>query len=345
MNKKVLIIDDDSITRENIADLLRFSNYDVVTAKNGIKGVQKAQEELPDVILCDILMPKLDGFAVFDRLSSDERTNKIPFIFVTSKTARTDWRKAMELGADDYITKPFTESELLNAIKCRINKSNNIGAGENEFGVSIANKGSLPFNEVVKELYKRKPQHYKKGDTLFCEGNNSTHVFLVKRGSVKGFKSTEDGKELIIGVYQKKMFVGLVSTLGNFTNTENAQVLEDSDIIKIEKKEVRAIIQNNPDFVFKLSELLAANIKASREKLLHVAYDTVRGRTAQSLLLLSITDPLSKITLSRTNLASIIGTAKETLIRTLKEFEKEGLINTGRDFVQVLNKEKLKHIH
>lgn len=345
MNKKVLIIDDDSMMRENLADLLRFSNYDVVTAKNGKKGILKVLEELPDVILCDILMPKLDGFAVFDRLSLDERTNKIPFIFITSKTARSDWRKAMELGADDFLTKPFTESELLNAIKCRIKKSKNTSAEENKFEEPIAKKGSLPFNEVVKELYKRKPQHYKKGDMLFCEGNSSTHVFLIKKGSVKGFKSTEEGKELIIGLYQDKMFVGLVSTLGNFANTENAQVLEDSDIIKIDKKEVRAIIQNNPDFVFKLSELLAENIKASRDKLLHVAYDTVRGRTAQTLLLLSINDPLSKITLSRANLASIIGIAKETLIRTLKEFEKEGFINSGRDFVQVLKKEKLQHIH
>jgi CheY-like chemotaxis protein/DNA-binding MarR family transcriptional regulator len=347
MNKKILIIEDDNIVRENTADLLRFSNYDVVTAKNGRTGVNKAQEELPDVILCDILMPKLDGYAVYDILSTDKRTSRIPFIFLTSKTARADFRKAMELGADDYITKPFNESELLNAVKCRINKLKkfNFNSTNEVNKKKVLIKDNLQFKDILERFLERETYHYKKGDMLFCEGNRNKHIFLIKKGYVKGFKLTEDGKELITGLYQDKMFIGHISVLGNFGNTENAQVIDDTLLVKIEKEEMKSIIKDNPEFVIKLTELLAENIKISRDKLLHVAYDTVRGRTAQSLLILSINEPLSIIKLSRANLASIIGIAKETLIRTLNEFKKEGLINTGRDFVQILSREKLQHTH
>ncbi len=345
MNKKVLIIEDDSIVRENTADLLRFSNYDVIKAKNGREGVQKAQKELPDVIICDILMPKLDGYAVYDMLSTDNRTSSIPFIFLTSKTARADYRKAMELGADDYIVKPFSESELLNAVKCRINKLKNYNFTKEVNENPKLKNNSLPFNDILENFLKRETHHYKKGDTLFCEGNRNQHVFLIKKGKVKGFKITEEGKELITSIYHDNMFIGYVSVLGNFGNTENAQVIEDSFLVKIKKEEMKSIIKDNPAFVIKLTELLAENIKISRDKLIYVAYDTVRGRTAQSLLVLSINEPLSKIKLSRANLASIIGIAKETLIRTLKEFKKEGLIKTGRDYVQILKREELQRVH
>jgi len=120
--KRILLIEDDTILRENTAELLELSNFKVRTASNGKLGVIAAKAYLPHVILCDIMMPELDGYGVLDVLSKDEKTNCIPFIFLSAKTEHEDIRKGMELGADDYLTKPFKESELIGAIKSRLAK-------------------------------------------------------------------------------------------------------------------------------------------------------------------------------------------------------------------------------
>lgn len=120
--KKVLIIEDNDDVRENTADILELANYAVNTAQNGKAGVEKAIELLPDVIICDIMMPELDGYEVLQELNKHSKTASIPFIFLTAKTDKSDVRKGMNLGADDYLTKPFTENELLDALNSRLKK-------------------------------------------------------------------------------------------------------------------------------------------------------------------------------------------------------------------------------
>ncbi len=122
MIKKILLIEDDTALRENTAELLELANYKVLTAPDGEKGVLVAKTSHPDVIICDIMMPKLDGYGVLNALSEDNRTKSIPFIFLSAKTERKDVRQGMEMGADDYLTKPFEESELIGAIESRIAK-------------------------------------------------------------------------------------------------------------------------------------------------------------------------------------------------------------------------------
>src|SRR6056297_2286819 len=118
--KSVLLIEDDSVLRENTAELLEFSGYAVKTASNGKKGVTAAIEFLPDVIICDIMMPELDGYGVLRAIMEEESTRNIPFIFLSAKTEYQDVRKGMQLGADDYLTKPFEENELIGAIESRM---------------------------------------------------------------------------------------------------------------------------------------------------------------------------------------------------------------------------------
>ena len=117
---KVLLIEDDSVLRENTAELLELSEYEVITASNGKKGVKAAKTHLPNVIVCDIMMPELDGYGVLEKLSKEESTMHIPFIFLSAKTEKEDIRKGMNLGADDYLTKPFEENDLINAIESRL---------------------------------------------------------------------------------------------------------------------------------------------------------------------------------------------------------------------------------
>jgi len=120
--QKILVIEDEEPVRDNILELLTAEGFKVVSAKNGSSGVKLAQQQQPDLILCDIMMPELDGYGVLDSLRQDPATATIPFIFLTAKTDKTDLRQGMELGADDYLTKPFTADELLNAIATRLEK-------------------------------------------------------------------------------------------------------------------------------------------------------------------------------------------------------------------------------
>src|SRR5680860_53043 len=114
--KKILLIEDNVDVRENTAEILELSNYEVVVAENGKVGVEKALSHLPDLIICDIMMPVLDGYGVLHALRKNETLQNTPFIFLTAKTERGDFRKGMEQGADDYLTKPFSGTELLNAV-------------------------------------------------------------------------------------------------------------------------------------------------------------------------------------------------------------------------------------
>src|SRR5450432_2718460 len=120
--KKILLIEDNDDIRENTAEILELSNYKVIVAENGKIGVEKAIEHTPDLIICDIMMPGLDGYGVLHAVHKNEAIKNTPFIFLTAKTERGDFRKGMELGADDYITKPFDGTELLNAVDSRLKK-------------------------------------------------------------------------------------------------------------------------------------------------------------------------------------------------------------------------------
>ena len=121
--KKILLIEDNLEVRENTEEILSLANYKVLTAPNGKLGVELAQHEKPDLIICDIMMPELDGYGVLHILSKKEETARIPFIFLTAKSEKSDVRKGMSLGADDYLTKPFDDTDLLNAIEVRLRKS------------------------------------------------------------------------------------------------------------------------------------------------------------------------------------------------------------------------------
>lgn len=119
---KILVIEDERAIRFNLIKLLSAEGFQAVSADNGNSGVDLARREKPDVIICDILMPNLDGYGVLKVLQQDPVTATIPFIFLTAKTDRADWRQAMTLGADDYLTKPFTRAELLEAITSRLQR-------------------------------------------------------------------------------------------------------------------------------------------------------------------------------------------------------------------------------
>ncbi|MDM9586089.1 MULTISPECIES: response regulator [unclassified Nostoc] len=125
-SKKILVIEDDSVTRNLYLKGLEAKGFDMIGAQNGRVGIQQAQKDVPDLVICDITMPDMDGYSVLNTLRQDPLTAIIPFIFLTGSNTKADVRKAMELGADDYLTKPSTLDELLRAIAIRLEKQANL---------------------------------------------------------------------------------------------------------------------------------------------------------------------------------------------------------------------------
>ena len=119
--KQILFIEDNYEIRENTTELLELAGYTVVTAVNGKEGVALAKEKTPDLILCDIMMPELNGYEVFEELKKDSSTSCIPFVFVTASAERSEMSKGLEMGADGYIRKPFDEKELVETIERCLN--------------------------------------------------------------------------------------------------------------------------------------------------------------------------------------------------------------------------------
>ena len=345
---KILLIEDNLEVRENTAEILELANYQVITAENGKIGVEKALQDVPDLIICDIMMPVLDGYGVLHLLNKNEQLRNIPFIFLTAKAERTDFRKGMEMGADDYITKPFTDIELLNSIDRRLKKSALL---KKEYGKGV--EGMQAFlkdvgrEDALKALSEdRNINHYKKKQLIYSEGNHPGRLYFVQKGKVKTFKSNEDGKELTIGLYKEGDFFGYVSLLENTVYKETAEAMEDSDIAIIPREDFESLINDNPEVARKFIRMLAHNVTEKEEQLLGLAYNSLRKRVADALITLErkYKKPGSEnfsIHISREDLANIAGTATESLIRTLSDFRGEKLIDIREGNIVILNEKKL----
>lgn len=342
MKKKILIIEDDKIVRENTAEILQLANYDVITAKDGKAGLEKTQFFKPDLIICDILMPELDGYGVLQIMMRNKSLQRIPVIFMSAKTKHEDIRRGMDLGASDYITKPFEESELLSAVASRLKRKEimeDIGKHETEANTKWR------IEEIEKAFRHNEAIEYKTGATIYCEGSISNHIFYIKRGEVKTFKINHDGKELITEIFLDKNFFGFTSFLGNKPYVENAEVIKNAEIIRIPKHEFLDLIKSNPQLGLNFIDLITNDLEFIKDHLMHLAYDSVRRKTADAILQLQEKRGNNKtIEISRSDLASYLGIAKETLTRTLTDFKEEQLIRTNKNEIHILKRERLQKI-
>ncbi len=349
--KSILIIEDNEDIRENVAEILMLSNYKVLMATNGKEGIEAAQKHIPDLIICDIMMPGVDGYGVLHILHNDVSTQNIPFIFLTSKSERSDFRSAMEMGADDYITKPFAGNELLNAIQSRFKKVDIMKkqltpdlAGFNELMSTVDNKKSLDDlkNESNSNTYKKKQVIYK-------EGSHPHYLYYIIKGKVKTFKTHEDGKDLVMDLYNDGDFFGYVALLEGTSYKENAESMEATELALIPRKDFETLINSNPATAQKFVSLLAKNLAEKEKQLLGVAYNTLRKKVAEALISLQKKYHINKkepylIDISRDDLATIAGTATESLIRTLSDFKSEKLIDIKSGKVVITDDKKLENL-
>lgn len=350
MAKTILVIDDNRDLRENTSEILELAGYKTLTAENGKIGVDLAVKEKPSLIVCDIMMPELDGYGVLHLLRKNADTQNIPFIFLTAKTERSDFRKGMEMGADDYVTKPFEDIELLNAIEVRLKKMEVL-----EHNYAATPQGLTQFVKDVKDsgLLKQLSDQYdvesfSKKQTLYQEGKRPRFLYFLVSGKVKSYKTHEDGKEYITDLFSAGDFIGYTALLEDKNYDDSATILEDAEIMQIPRDEFLQMVYSDINIAAKFIRIVTQNVKEKEERLLNLAYSSLRKRVAKALV--DIHEKFNKqgtttlIEFSREDIAQYVGTATESLIRTLSDFKSEKLIDIKSGKISIINLDKLKHL-
>ena len=344
--KTILLIEDNEVIRDNTAEILELADYVVHRAENGKIGVESALANKPDLVICDIMMPVLDGYGVLHIFNKNPHLSGIPFIFLSAKIERTDFRKGMELGADDYLTKPFDESELLSAIEGRLNRFNHLKAdydlqqadGLDQFLDDARQVGNLQSLSADRKTHAVRKKQY-----VYSEGDQPTRLYFIKSGSVKTVRANADGKELITGLYNPGDFFGYLALLDNTDYTDSAVTLGDAELVYIPEADFRQLLLANPVVSGQFIKLLAGRVGERETQLLGMAYNSLRRRVADTLLRLHEQQPDGVIQLLRDDLANLIGTATESLIRTLTEFKQDALIEmTASGGIRVMQPDKLR---
>lgn len=349
MSYNILLIEDNAVLAENISSILELARYDVTHALNGKVGVDLAQQNHPDLILCDIMMPELDGYGVVHILNSNPETANIPFIFLTAKADKSDFRTGMNLGADDYITKPFDGVDLLKVVEMRLKKSELLKSNfaNNPGDVSAFFSKAREMKDFQKLSENRPVRSFKKKDHIFMEGQTPNDLYFIEKGQVKTYKVNYDGKELITGIHKEGDFLGYVPLLEDRPYNENAEVLEEVRLSIIPKTDFLTLIYSSKDVARKFIKMLSNNLGEMENRLLDIAYQSVRQRVASALLKINekIQDEKNPvITIARRDISNIVGTATESLNRTLADFKDEGLIEISGEGLKVINKLKLEKL-
>ncbi len=247
--EKILAVEDDKDILQNIVTLLEEEGYSVFPASNGIAGIEAANTFLPDLILCDVLMPGMDGFRVIEELQKNRSTRSIPFLFVTAKTEKEDLRRGMLLGADDYIFKPFEPEELLAAIETRLKKKNSLIADldEKQNQKTLASSGKL-FLKV-------------NGVSKFIKLNEIVYISAERQYSsikLKNEKSFLLKKS--INEWEK------ILPADSFLRIHRSTLVNSDLITKIEKSKnsYYLVYLQNPEEYFTMSRRYATKVRKSR---------------------------------------------------------------------------------
>lgn len=244
-------------------------------------------------------------------------------------------RKGMTLGADDYITKPFDETDLLTAIENRLKKSAN----------------NQPFDNGREDLFEKifekgkQVKSYDKKEYFYREEDTPRKLFFIHEGKVKISKINKDGREVVLELYGKGDFFGYWGILEDRLYNENAQALENCVIYEIPMEDFKALLRTNTTVSASFLKLLSNNMLIKEDKIIELAYESVRKRIANSILAINDVygnDDLS-FKVSRELIASMAGTTIPTTIRMITEFKNAGLINTSASLIQIVDYDKLKN--
>ncbi len=353
MNETILIIEDNPDMRQNTAEILELASYKVLTASNGKEGIETAKKNRPDLILCDITMPELDGYGVLRALEHSEKLSSVPFIFITAKSEKIDFRKGMDLGADDYLTKPFNGDDLLRVVSTRLKKSHILREtyqhtlkGLNDF----INQASA-LDELQNLHFEKTNRRVQRKSAVYMEGEMAHFLYFVITGKVKISQTNEEGKEFIRQIYKEGDFFGYLSLLdSDRKHKETATAIEDSEIALIPREDFFKLLYSSSDVSLKFIRFLTNNLADAQEKLLKLAYNSARKRVAEALLFLykkynagKTADPSFPV--HRENISAIAGISPESASRNLRDLKEEGLIEISQNgIIKILDLTRLQNL-
>lgn len=296
------------------------------------------------------MMPGLDGYGVLQILSRQPETSSIPFIFLTAKSEGSDVRKGMSMGADDYITKPFEESVLLQAIEVRLDKFQKWKqlideGGQNGWNRLIETAHGM---DKLKDIADRSiSRHYHKKEIIFQQDDRPLYLFQIVTGKVKIYQVNNEGKEITAALLKSGDYFGYESLLKGQNQGDAAETLEDSEIRLIPREDFLNLIFNDKEVSSAFIKMMSNDITERERHLLELAYNTVRKRVADALVKIYDTYAEKSATaysmsISRDDLASIVGTSTESAIRMLSEFKTSGFIDIKGSEITILEVEKLR---
>lgn len=346
---KIVVIEDHAEMRENICEILELANYKVCAAADGKMGVDLVRKELPDLVLCDIMMPELDGYGVLYFLSKNPQTSSIPFIFLSAKSEKEDFRKGMLLGADDYLTKPFKEFELLDTIEARLKRSAAIRSLATDSTslqnfinshAALTGMSELALQSRTKDLTRR--------EQLYYAGDTPNYIYYVVQGKIRSYLMNKDEKELVTSLYGPGDYFGYLELLQDTPYKEYASAIEDTKLALISKEDFFNTILSNREIAASFMSMMAKNVIDKEYDLVQMAYETVRKRVANALVKLYDTYNVEQkvpfsLTISRDELASIVGTATESVIRILSEFKADGWIFVRGSHLEIIDIEPIRN--
>lgn len=298
----ILVIEDDDNVREILTEILTAENFQVIAAEDGPIGVKLAQEKLPNVIICDVMMPELNGYGVLSQLRQNPSTQTIPFIFLTAKSAKTDLRQGMALGADDYLTKPFTRDELLEAIATRLEKQvifeqrsqKQLDELRGSLFHSLPHELRTPLNGILglsrlliedyditdrDEALEMLQEIYTSGERLYRLTQNFllyADLELTAKDPAR-IRALRQGQEKID---TQKSITEIATQKAQTTNRTSDLTLELQEIIiSIGEQKFRKIIEEIIDNAFKFSDPgTLIEVKTSSKENIFTLYVTNRGR-------------------------------------------------------------------
>ncbi|AVR45102.1 transcriptional regulator [Christiangramia fulva] len=344
---KILLIEDDICLQQNIQEILEFAGHKVRAAADGEKGLRLAFEDPPELVLCDIILPSTDGYQILKKLSANSQTKRIPFIFLTAKSGIDDIRKGMNLGADDYIVKPFEEKQLLETIKTRLKKFRILKGPDRTY--DFEGRIKIESVEAFRNYFLENGEKLKLGKNklLFNENQPANYVFLLRSGIIKTRSTDEYGKEIITNIYHKNNFLGFYSFNRNIHYPEQAKVIEPAKLLRLPVSQVQAIFKDNPQLTMEWAEYISRDMIELKEHLLQTAYASVHKKTVNTILELSEKFDLDKnefSRISRGDLAHVAGISKESFIRSLSVLKQDGLIKINGKNIEIIDMEGLKRI-
>lgn len=345
---KILVIEDHLEVRENLQELLELCNYAVISASNGETGIQLALAKQPDLILCDIMMPGIDGYEVLAALGQHPETAAIPFIFLTARADKADIRRGMQLGADDYLTKPFEEQDLLRAIQVRLHKSHLMKQpfqpsceGLQHFLFQARQEGGLPIQtETGIGVFKYEP-----GQFIFREMDTPQALYFLASGKVRLYRPEQSVPPAVSTTYEKGNFFGYKALINGTPYLHHAEVLEPTEVSLISKEDFFLLLLFNRTFSIRFIKLLANQAKEQEKQLLKLVQEVSKKKVADTILELSPSfagEKRDEIPLSEIQTHSRIANLNFTL--ALRHLDREDAIRLRQDDIQLLDSNKLRAV-